>query len=244
MYRRETKESLSRICLHCNRQVQAAHTQSPHRGDLCPSIEAKGMVLHKHESFRVQAIDGWQRYPIITHVKKFTPADVTMEVLADIKSRFRPVKKTGQKPNPTIDSVSAARMMAPGITVVYQIDAAGRTARKCALPWGIGVCNSVNHVQKNFEVSVFLPTALAAPEAPWSTWKATAGKKLISFADPSWMKVNKLTRDKIPTKVLFQIWKEKKFGWHWISILDPQNDDVDPANLEFQPSLDGERDED
>ena len=92
--------------------------------------------------------------------------------------------------------------MAPGITVVFQIDAAGRLARKCALPWGIGVCDLVNHAENNFEVIVFLPTALAAPEAPWSTWEATATKKTISFADPSWMKVNKLTRNKIPTKVL------------------------------------------
>jgi hypothetical protein len=196
--------------------------------------------LYAHRSFRIQAIDGWHQYPIITRVKKFTKADITPEVLADIKSRYRPVKKTEQKTKSTKNSFNAARMMAPGITVVFQIDAAGRLARKCALPWGIGVCDLVNHAENNFEVIVFLPTALAAPEAPWSTWEATATKKTISFADPSWMKVNKLTRNKIPTKVLYKIWKEKRFAWHWISLLDPQKDDVRPDHLQFEPSLDVE----
>jgi len=191
-------------------------------------------VLHKLKTFGIQAIDGWQRYPIITCVEKFTSAHVTPEILANIRSRFKDVPKTEQKTNPT--TAAMARMIAPGITVVYQIDAADRKERKCALPWGIGVCDLVNQAQNNFEVTVLLPTALPVPDAPWSTWQATPEKKTISFADPSWMKVNKLTRNQIPTKVLYQIWKDKRFSWHWISLLDPTKADVSPEDLEFQPS--------
>lgn len=240
VYRRETKESLTRICLRCNKQVQIAHTESPNQSAICPSIAAvRGTVLHKHKTFHIETIDGWQRYQIITEAKTFTPANVTPAVLADIRSRYRPVKKPGLLPTTTNNSsVTAARMMAPGVTVVYQIDAAGREARGCALPWGVGVCNLVNPAGKNFEVTVFLPTVLAAPEAPWSTWEPTAGKKVISFADACWMKVNKMSKNKkseykIPTKVLYQIWQDKRFAWKWISLLDPKQDDVD---LDFESS--------
>ena len=123
-------------------------------------------------------------------------------------------------------------MMAPGITVVYPIDAQGQTERQCALPWGIGVCDLVDKKAKTIEISVFLPTVLAAPEAPWSDWEVTTEKKTLSLVNPSWIKVTKLTRNKIPTKVLYRIWKEKKFNWQWISILNPNNDSVEP-DFEF-----------
>ena len=237
VYRRETPESLTRICLHCNQQVKDAHTESPHRSDKCPSEEVRGQVLHRHQSFSVMTIDGWKRYPITSQVKKWTPADVSPQVLADIKSRYKPVKRTEQKQiNPKRGSVAAAQMMAPGITVVYQIGSAGRTDRKYALSWGIGVCRTV-HEKNTFEIEVFTPSDPAAHQAPWGTWKPTARRKEISFLDTSWMKVNKLTREKIPTGVLYKIWKDKRFGWHWISLLDPTNE---PDQLEFQPSLDME----
>jgi len=42
-YRRETKNSLTRTCLHCNQEVKTAHTQSPNQSDFgCPSVEKKG----------------------------------------------------------------------------------------------------------------------------------------------------------------------------------------------------------
>jgi len=80
---------------------------------------------------------------------------LTPEILANIRSRFKDVPKTEQKANPTQKSGTAAmaRMMAPGITVVYQIDAADRKERKCALPWGIGVCDLVNQAQNNFFIT-------------------------------------------------------------------------------------------
>jgi hypothetical protein len=228
VYRRETKKSLKRTCLRCNDKVKKVHTESPHRSNDCPSIEAKGTVLRRHESFRVESISGWERYKITDQEKKFTPKDVTLAVLEDLKRRYKPIQKIVKKPN--FDSINAARMMAPGIHVVYQIE---RKKASAGLPWGMGVCNSVNKTQKSFEVSVLEPTALTVLEAPWSTGEITKTKKVISFADPSWMKVNNLTRKQIPNKVLHAIWKEKKFDWQWISVLDSRKDDVSPADLEF-----------
>jgi hypothetical protein len=87
-----------------------------------------------------------------------------------------------------------------------------------------------------------MPTALAAPEAPWSEWVETTEKKTFSSVNPNWIKVNKLTRNKIPTKVLYKIWKENKFNWQWISVLDSGNDNVEPefefSSIHDEESLD------
>ena len=159
VYRRETKESLNRDCPHCNKKVKDAHTESSHKTNECPSKippDAKGqgrrrrsVILHRHKTFLVQSISGWQRYSIIFHKKDFKATDVTPKLLAQIKSRFKPVNKDVAKiTNASKNSLNAARMMAPGITVVYPIDAKDQAKRQCALPWGIGVCDLVDKQTK------------------------------------------------------------------------------------------------
>lgn len=239
VYRRETPKSLKRECAHCNEKVSKAHTESPHKSNTCPSVpKAKGGVLHRHETFNVISIDGQQRYPITTKEKKWTPADFPPNVLAELKSRYTKVKSTVQRHlNPKSGSVDQAKMMAPGITVVYRIDSAGRTEEKSTLPWGIGVCLKVMDETKTFRIQVFTPSVNDPHRAPWCTWYSTETLKELSFNDKSWMKVSKLTKDLIPTKSLHKIWKDKRFAWQWIALLEPTNLPA-PGKLEFRPSLD------
>ena len=238
VYRHE--DSLDRICKLCKRSVRDAHKESPHQTDKCPSKEKKGVQLHSHESFRVITIDGPKQYPITWQAKKWDPSDFTPADLEAIRSRYRKGKTTEEKHiNPKAGSLDAAEMMAAGITAVYKIESISQIDEKGKLSWGIGVCKEVKIREKVFEIQVFAPTNPDAVRAPWGTWTETTTKKEISFAS-TWLKVNKLTGKKngpkkIPTKVLHQIWKDKRFAWRWISVLDTEEDLRPDDDLVFEP---------
>lgn len=245
VYRRETKESLDRICGHCNKSVREAHSESLHTSDECPSKAVEGKQLYEHKSFRVITIDGPKRFTIFTGpVKKWTSDDVTPQLLDDIKSRYQKRKSPEQRlVDPKTGSVAEARMMAPGICVAYLINSAGRSGENGnKLSWGFGECIKVNKDKKNFEIEVFVPLNKDPLRAPWGQWKTTTLKKEISFSDSSWMKVGKLSRGKIPTRELYKIWKDQRFGWQWISTYwDPDHESSEPIELEFV-SLDEDSD--
>ena len=151
-----------------------------------------------------------------------------------------------KKFNPKPDSVAEARMMAPGITVVYQIE----TSDKKELPWGLGVCEHVDKEKKMFRLQLFSPSSSDVHLAPWSIWEPITKTKEFSFTKKSWLKVNKLLIVKkgsparrIHTRVLHKIRRDKRFNWQWISVLDP-TDLPEACELEFDPDLGVEVDSD
>lgn len=237
VYRRE--KSLDRVCKLCKKTIREAHPESPNRRNICPS-KRQGVELHCHKTFRVITINGPMQYAITSHVKKWKPSDFTATELEAIRSRYRKGKTIEKKHiTPKPNSLDEAEMMAAGITVVYKLEPTSQIDKKCKLSWGIGVCKYVKRQEKLFEIKVFAPSELDAERAPWGTWTETSTIKEIPFAS-IWLKVNKLAGPKngpkkIPTKVLHQIWKDKRFEWRWISVLDRVEDLRPDDNIEFEP---------
>ena len=234
VYRQET--DLDRLCPHCNEKVRDAHTESPNQSDACPTQALKdaGQMIHTHKSFCVISINSPypQRYEIKPRPEKVTASSFTTEQLAELKSRYHKPKVVHEKKIEP-GSVAEARMMAPGITVAYQV-----ASKAGQLRWGIGVCVSQDKKQKVFEIQVFSPSEPEVTRAPWCKWNATDDKITLTWTDKTWLKVPKLGKKcKIPTKALHLIRKDPRFSWQWISRLDLASV-PDPGDIEFAPHLD------
>ena len=232
VYTRETALSLDRQCFHCQKQVRYAHRESEHTSDDdCPTakLEREKAKAHEHESFSVISIDGRQRYKIHRDpTRKVTSADFPLEKLDTLASRFS--KKTlAQKifTPPKPGSFSAAKMMAPGLWVVYKLgfNEPGK------LPWGIGVCENVK--KDTFEVKVLQPSEPTLTLAPWGTWEMTDETKELSMVDSCWLKIRKYNRyQKLHTETLYKIRKDGRFGWEWVSQIDMSGPLPDPTQYD------------
>ena len=103
VYTRETDESLTRVCFHCQAQVRNAHLESPHKSDDdCPTekLEKEKKTVYSHESFSVISIDGRQRFNIHKGpAKKVSAADFPLERIEKIASRY-PKRSDPKNTNP------------------------------------------------------------------------------------------------------------------------------------------------
>jgi len=224
VYHRETVDSLNRLCMHCKKVVRYCHEESPHQTDRCPSEEVKGgRPLQMHASFYVMSIDGPQRYKITTKpYRRPTAADFTDAKLDEICSRYpkRKSKEENEKNAQKPGSLTAARMLAPGLFVVYKKEL---KEEQDTLSWGIGVCVTVDEAKKTFRVKELAPTDSRVTVAPWKKWVETDNTKEFLHSDPGWMKVRNLIRGRIRTDVLRKIRNDARFSWQWIQLLDTTN---------------------
>ena len=237
VYTRET--DLDRLCLRCNKTVREAHMESPNQSDDCPTqtLETAGKTVYTHKYFCVISIDGERKYPIeLRGREQLTPTDFTAEQLAELRSRFKAPKSVEKKQTLQPGSLAEAQMLAPGITIIFKRE----SNAKATLSWGLGVITSVDKEKQTFVIQVYSPSNAAVTVAPWGKWVESHETKHFSWTDTTWLKVNRLTRGKIPLQVLHKIRTDGRFKWQWISNLD-LTDVPKSSDLEFAPNLDDDR---
>lgn len=218
VYTFETKESLKQKCKRCKKIKGEGHRQGA--DNPCPSKAEDGVIKHRHLSFLAESTVGVKRFRICfpKGEKDKKPVSFTPTDIATLRQKYN-IKKQERKVKSEVgDNASALLMIAPGIMMVYKKPEADQKIG--GLPWTLARCENTDTDKKVYTVRVFDPSDSDPVLAPLSPWRATEKTAQVKF-NSVWVKVGKLSRGKICYKFLRHISEDVRFGWKWITLLDP-----------------------